>query len=314
MQFGLLFPGQGSQHTGMGRELFEEYKLARETYEDADRILGYSISSISFDGPEETLRETRNTQPALFVHGIAAFRVLSESGFEFSVAAGHSLGEYSALTAAGALEFADALRLVRRRGELMHEAGLKRPGSMAAILGLSQAEVIEICDEASRAGVVQPANLNSSSQSVISGELVAVEAAVNLARERGAKRAVMLPVSGAFHSPLMESASLGLSKILAEIKINRAEFPVVANYSALPVREPEDIREHLAKQVLGAVRWEESVRRMLSTGVRHFLEVGPGNVLKGLMRSVDKEATVLSAGTPGDIASAVALLDRQKVT
>jgi [acyl-carrier-protein] S-malonyltransferase len=298
----------------MGRELYEAYEQARQTYDHADKILGYSISRVSFDGPEETLRETRNTQPAILVHSVAAFRVLSGTGFEFSMAAGHSLGEYSALTAAGALDFADALRLVRRRGELMYEAGLKRPGSMAAIVGLSRTDVEFLCNEASSVGVVRPANLNSPSQFVISGELAAVEEAVRLAQKRGAKRAVMLTVSGAFHSPLMESASVELSKMLAGTRIDRARFPVVANYSAVAMREPEEIRENLSKQVLGAVRWEESLRTMLSAGVKHFLEVGPGSVLKGLMRSVDREATVLTTATPRDIAGAVALLDKQKVT
>jgi len=314
LQFGLLFPGQGSQHVGMGRGLFETYKLARETYEEADKILGYSISDISFNGPVEILKQTRNTQPALFVHSIASFRVLSELGLGFSMAAGHSLGEYSALAAAGALGFADGLLLVRRRGELMHEAGLKRPGSMAAILGLSQKEVETLCKEAAKTGIVQLANLNSLSQIVISGELLAVETAVKLAQERGAKKAVMLPVSGAFHSPLMESASVELARILAEIDIKRAKFPVVANYSAAPAREPEQIRENLARQVLGAVRWEESLRRMLSAGVKHFLEVGPGNVLKGLMRGVDKDAMVLGTATPDDITRAAALPEKLKVT
>lgn len=314
MQFGLLFPGQGSQHVGMGRGLFETYKLARETYEEADKILGYSISDISFNGPEEFLKQTRNTQPALFVHSIASFRVLSELSFEFSMAAGHSLGEYSALAAAGALDFADGLLLVRRRGELMHQAGLERPGTMAAILGLSREEVETLCKEAAKTGIVQVANLNSPTQIVISGEVIAVETAVKLAQEWGAKKAVMLPVSGAFHSPLMESASVELAKILAEIKINRAKFPVVTNYSAAPAREPEQIRENLVKQVLGAVRWEESLRFMISAGLKHFLEVGTGSVLKGLMRGVDREAMVMSTATPDDIGSAAVLLEKLKVT
>ena len=311
---GLLFPGQGSQYVGMGRELYDSSELARSTYDQADKILGHSISEVSFEGPEETLKETRNTQPALFVHSIAAFRVLSQYNQVFSMAAGHSLGEYSALTAAGALEFEEGLRLVRRRGELMFEAGLERPGTMAAILGLSQKDVEALCSDASGAGVVRPANLNSPSQIVISGEVAAIEAAVRLAEERGAKKAVILPVSGAFHSPLMEPASRELAKILAQTEIKRARFPVVSNYSASPVTEPDEIREGLTRQVLGAVRWEESMRRMLAAGAKHFLEVGPGNVLKGLMRSIDRGAIVHGASTPDEIRSAVGILEGEKVS
>ncbi len=311
MEVGLLFPGQGSQSVGMGQELCDAYPLARETYEEADAVLGFSLSEVSFRGPEEVLKETRNTQPAIFVHSIAAFRVLSEAGLKPAMAAGHSLGEYSALTAAGALAFEEALPLVRKRGELMYEAGVKRPGTMAAILGLSREQVERLCDEVSSAGVVQPANLNSANQIVISGEIAAVEEAVRIAPDRGAKKVVKLPVSGAFHSPLMQSASEGLSAILENVGIDRASFPVVANFSAVAVLEPEEIRRNLADQVLGAVRWQESMACMLSSGIKHFVEVGPGNVLKGLMRGIDRSATVLSAATPSDIGGVVEFLKNE---
>jgi [acyl-carrier-protein] S-malonyltransferase len=310
LQVAFIFPGQGSQYVGMGKELSDSCQVARKTYDEADRILGFSISDVSFNGPEGSLRETRNTQPAIFVHSVAAFRALFESGLRPVVAAGHSLGEYSALVAAGALEFEEALRVVRRRGELMHQAGIEKPGAMAAVLGLARADVEAICAEASKHGVVQPANLNSPNQIVISGEVAAVEECMRLARERGAARALRLPVGGAFHSPLMDSASEGLAEVLKGVEVKRAQFPVVANYTAQEMSEPGAIRENLTRQVLGAVRWEDSVRLILSKGVKHFVEVGPGNVLKGLMRGIDRAATVAAAGTPADIANAAATSGR----
>jgi [acyl-carrier-protein] S-malonyltransferase len=298
----------------MGLELCDAYPLARKTYEEADAVLGFSLSEVSFRGPEEVLKETRNTQPAIFVNSIAVFRILAEVGLKPVMAAGHSLGEYSALTAAGALSFEEALPLVRRRGELMYEAGVKRPGTMAAVLGLSHEQVKQLCSEVESVGIVQPANINSSNQIVISGEIAAVEEAVKIAPERGAKKAVKLPVSGAFHSPLMQSASEGLSSILESVGISRASFPVVANFSAIPVREPEEIRRNLADQVLGAVRWQESMTCMLSGGMKHFVEVGPGNVLKGLMRGIDRSVTVLCAATPSDIDGVVEFLKKEEAS
>ncbi|MBN1504829.1 MAG: ACP S-malonyltransferase [Candidatus Eisenbacteria bacterium] len=291
----------------MGKELCDAHPVARKTYEEADAILGFSISDVSFNGPEERLRETRNTQPAIFVHSVAAFRVLTQSGVRPTVAAGHSLGEYSALVAAGALGFDDGLALVQKRGELMHRAGLERPGTMAAVLGLPPGALEEVLGEASQKGIVLAANLNSPTQLVVSGETPAVEECMRLAREKGAARAVRLPVGGGFHSPLMESASRGLEEVLKSVDVRQAGFPVVANYTAVEETEPVDIKQNLARQVLGAVRWEESMRRMLSAGVKQFVEVGPGNVLKGLMRSIDRQASVASAGSPADVAAAVAL-------
>ena len=305
---GFLFPGQGSQYVGMGKELCDAYAVARKTYEEADSILGFSISEVSFNGPEELLRETRNTQPAIFVHSVAAFRVLSESDMRATTAAGHSLGEYSALVAAGALRFEDALVLVQKRGALMHQAGLERPGTMAAVLGLPAGALDEVLREASKHGIVRPANLNSPTQLVVSGEVAAVEECMRLAREKGAARAVRLPVGGAFHSPLMESASKGLEDVLRSVEVRKPGFPVVANYTADEETEPEVIKQNLARQVLGAVRWEESMRRMISGGVKRFVEVGPGNVLKGLMRGIDRQASVASAGSPADVSGALALL------
>ena len=257
-----LFPGQGSQFVGMGKDLYESSELARETYRQANEALGVDLAAISFEGPEEELTKTKNTQPAILTHSVAVLRELEARGVEVRAAAGHSLGEYSAYVAAGSLSFADAVRLVRTRGELMYEAGLARPGTMAAILGLTGPVVEALCEDVTE-GVVCAANLNSPGQVVISGEPAGVEAAMAKAKEAGAKRAVRLNVSGAFHSPLMESAFQGLTKALRDVEIHPAKFPVVANASADVVTEPEAIRESLARQLLNPVRWEASMRRLI---------------------------------------------------
>lgn len=293
-----LFPGQGSQFVGMGRSLFEESPGARALFERADEVLGFPLSRVAFEGPEESLLETRNTQPAILVHSLAALALLRDMGFEATAAAGHSLGEYSAYVAAGSLGFDDAVRLVRRRGELMFRAGEERPGAMAAVLGLDGPALDDVCREASAAGVVVPANRNSPGQVVISGEVAGVERAMELASARGAKKTVRLPVSGAFHSPLMESAAAGLREELARVDIRDATIPVVANQSARPVTAAEDIRRSLELQLLSAVRWEESMRHLVQTAGTRFVEIGPGRVLKGLARSIDRAARVDSVEDP----------------
>jgi [acyl-carrier-protein] S-malonyltransferase len=295
----LLFPGQGSQFVGMGRALYEASAAAREVYEEASEILGFDLARLSFEGPAEELVLTRNTQPAILVHSVAAYRELTARGVEARAAAGHSLGEYSAYVAAGSLTFRDALRLVRTRGELMYRAGLDVPGTMAAILGLAGPDVEAVCTRVEE-GVVCAANLNAPGQVVISGEPSAVEAAMTLAKEAGAKRVVPLPVSGAFHSPLMEPASRGLADALAEVDIAPARIPVLANASADVVGEPEAIRESLARQLLSPVRWEEIGRRLLADPGPPFLEVGPGRVLTGLLRNLDRGASCRPVGEPGD--------------
>lgn len=293
-----LFPGQGSQYVGMGKSLYETNAAARALFDRADAALGFSLTRICFEGPESELQLTRNTQPAILVHSLAAWELFREAGFRLNAAAGHSLGEYSALAAAGALSFEDAVRLVRRRGELMYEAGRARPGAMAAILGMDLPGVEELCREAYSVGIVVPANINSPGQVVISGEASGVEKAVELAPARGAKKAVRLPVSGAFHSPLMESAAGGLRAALEAVTLNDSEVPVVANVSARPVQKAAEIRIALEKQLLGAVRWEQSMRWLKTNAGPVFVEVGPGRVLKGLARAIDRDLKMQSVEDP----------------
>ena len=301
----LLFPGQGSQYVGMGKELCEEFPAAREIFERADETLGFELSKICFEGPEDTLRETRNTQPALFVKSYAAWTVAREA-LPADYVAGHSLGEYSALAAAGAFSFEDGLRAVRRRGELMWDSGVKRPGTMAAILGLSPEDVSALCEEASAAGLVQPANLNSPGQIVVSGEVAGVEKAVELAPEKGAKKAVVLNVSGAFHSALMEDAQAELAEFLESIEFSDASIPVVANVSARPITDGAEIRRSLVAQMTSPVRWEESMRLLVDEGVEQFTEVGAGKVLRGLMRQIERKAKCANVGAADTVSALLA--------
>jgi len=292
-----LFPGQGSQYVGMGKGLCEAYPSAREWFDRANDVLGFDLATLCFEGPEEELRETRNTQPALYVKSWAAWNVVKDA-LSADFVAGHSLGEYSALAVAGALSFEDGLRAVRRRGELMWESGVKRPGTMAAILGLTGPEVEALCEEAAEAGLVQPANLNCPGQVVVSGEVAGVEKAVELAPSRGAKKAVVLNVSGAFHSALMEDAREELGRFLEGIEIRDASVPVVANVSAEPETAAADIRRNLVDQMISPVRWEGSMRFLLEAGVTSFYEIGAGRVLRGLLRSIDRNAACASVGAP----------------
>ncbi len=287
-----LFPGQGSQFVGMGKTLREEYPVTAEVFDLADEVMEMPLSQLAFDGPEETLRETRYTQPAIMMVSLALLKLLDGRNMTPEIVAGHSLGEYTALVSAGVLSPRDAFRAVRRRAELMFEAGVENPGSMAAVLGLPTDEVLQVCREAEEIGIVQPANLNAPGQIVISGEVAAVEKAMELAGERGAKRVVALPVSGAFHSELMGYASEGLEAILNEIEFRDAEVPVVVNVDAVPVSSGDALRKALVRQLRGAVRWEESIRRMAEEGVTDALEIGPGRVLKGLVRKIDREIAV----------------------
>ena len=305
MSTALLFPGQGSQYVGMGKELCERFSGAREAFDRADEILGENLSSICFEGPEEVLRETRNTQPALFVKSWAVWTQV-RGALTPSWVAGHSLGEYSALAAAGAISFEDGLRAVRKRGELMFESGVKRPGTMAAILGLGADQVEALCDEAGAAGVVEPANLNCPGQVVVSGEVAGVEKAVELAPAHGAKKALVLNVSGAFHSSLMEDAKRELAEFLGGIEIRDASVPVIANVSARPVTAADEIRTNLVEQMTSPVRWEESMRFLLDEGAEDLYEIGAGRVLKGLLRSIERSARCTSVGVPDTVEAVLA--------
>lgn len=289
-----IFPGQGSQYVGMGKDLFEQSEEARALFRKADEVLGFSLSQICFQGPEEELKQTKNTQPAIYVHSIILASLVEKGQMarQGGMAAGHSLGEYSALVYAGALSFEDGLRLVRLRGELMQKAGTDHPGTMAAVVGLEPPIVEEVCREASAEGVVQPANLNSPGQIVISGSVAGVRKGMEIAKQRGAKLAKELQVSGAFHSPLMASAGDGLKAALAKTGIRDAEIPVYANVTARPVRKAEEIRSLLYRQLTSAVRWEESVRNMVADGAVQFVEIGPGKVLQGLVKRIDPTVQV----------------------
>jgi [acyl-carrier-protein] S-malonyltransferase len=291
-----LFPGQGSQALGMGKELAERYPVAQRTFDEADDALGYKLSQLCFEGPEDQLRMTEVTQPAILTASIAAWRVLQEKGFKPNYVAGHSLGEYSAQVAAETISFADAVRTVRNRGKYMQEAVPVGVGTMAAILGMSPDKVADVCDDAAENEVCQAANINSPEQIVISGNTAAVERAAKLADERGAKRAKLLPVSAPFHCSLMKPAQDRLASDLQSLNFQKPAVPVVCNVDAALVEDGDRSRDALVRQVTGSVRWDPSIRLLLEKGVHTFVEVGPGKVLCGLMRQIDRSKTCLNVG------------------
>jgi [acyl-carrier-protein] S-malonyltransferase len=302
-----LFPGQASQYPGMGSDLAANFPESRAVFDEADATLGFPISKLCFEGPEETLKLTENTQPAILTVSVAAYRALEKRGVTPELVAGHSLGEYSALVAAGALAFADAVRLARHRGQYMQEVVPAGEGAMAAILGLSPADVAEICKRAADGEVVSPANLNSPEQIVISGHAAAVKRAVEIASQSGAKRAVMLPVSAPFHCALMAPAQKRFEPDLRATKFNALRFPVITNVDAEAIESGDEAREALIRQVTLPVRWLDSVHEMIDSGVKIFVEVGPGKVLSGLLRQIDRSVRCFNVE---DAASLHATLDK----
>jgi len=289
-----LFPGQGSQAIGMSKDLAEQYPIARETFEEADEALGYKLSQACFEGPEDQLRLTEITQPAILTASVAAWRVVNENGLTPRFVAGHSLGEYSAHVAAGTLSFADAVRTVRHRGKYMQEAVPVGVGTMAAILGMEFDKVAEVCRDASQGEVCEPANINSPEQIVISGHTAAVERATKLADERGAKRAKVLQVSAPFHCSLMKPAQDRLAIDLSSITFSKPAAGVVCNVDAALLEDGDDSRDALIRQVTGSVKWEQSMRLLIEQGVDTFVEIGPGRVLCGLMRQIDRSQKCLN--------------------
>lgn len=302
-----LFPGQGSQSVGMGKALADAFPEARAAFAEADAALGRSLSGLCFDGPEDQLTLTEHTQPAILATSIAAYRVLEARGFVPAWAAGHSLGEYSAHVAAGTFGFADAVRVVAHRGRYMQEAVPVGEGAMAAILGLDGAAVLAACEAAAQGEVVSPANLNAPGQVVIAGSTAAVARAGVEAKARGAKRVVPLNVSAPFHCALMAPAQARLEPELRALAVQAPRVPVVANTDAVPRRDGVSAIDALVAQVSGAVRWEDVIGYLVSAGVRAYVEVGPGTVLAGLVRKVDREAQVVSFGAPEQLAAVEAL-------
>jgi [acyl-carrier-protein] S-malonyltransferase len=291
-----IFPGQGSQVVGMGKDLAEKYPVARQTFEEADEALGYNLSQVCFEGPEDQLRLTEVTQPAILTVSIAALRVLQSQFARPSFVAGHSLGEYSAHVASGTIDFADAVRTVRNRGKYMQEAVPVGVGAMAAILGMELEKVAALCQDAAQGEICSPANINSPEQIVISGNTAAVERGAKLAEERGAKRAKLLPVSAPFHCALMKPAQDRLGTDLNRLKMQKPVYPVVCNVEASLVTDQIRAAATLVAQVTGAVKWEQSMRLLIAEGVQTFVEIGPGKVLCGLMRQIDRSKTCLNVG------------------
>ncbi len=296
-KIGFLFPGQGSQKVGMGKDFYDRFPSVKQIYDAAEDTLGFDLAEISFTGPVEKLRQTQYTQPALYVHSFIVADLLKERGLIADGAAGHSLGEFSALAYSGAFSFEQGLKLVRERARLMQEAGEKNPGSMAAIIGLEPEDVMNICVEITKENIVQPANYNSPQQIVISGSKEGVAEAMKLAKKRGARRVVELSVSGAFHSRLMANIAEEFGKVLKESDIKMVNIPVYANVTAVPFLNPGEIRIFLHHQLTHPVRWVETIQNMIKDGIEKFVEVGFGKVLSGLVRRINKDVEVVQCGT-----------------
>lgn len=302
-----VFPGQGSQSVGMGKEFYDQYSVAKEVFEEADRALGFSLTDMCFSGPEEELRKTFNTQPAILTVSVACYKVLKQQGIRPDIVAGHSLGEYSALVAAGTLSFADAVRLVRKRGQYMQEAVPLGEGSMAAVLGMERSKVIEICEQVQQeTGTVQAVNFNCPGQIVIAGKTSAVDRAIELLKAAGAKRAVPLPVSAPFHSTLLKPAAEKLAIELDKVAIQDAGIPVVANVNGKSLTKADTIKHSLVEQAASPVLWEDCVSEIAGFGATIFVEVGPGKVLTGFTKKIIKEASTLNVE---DMASLEKTLD-----
>lgn len=299
-----VFPGQGSQHVGMGKFLYETSQAARRIFQEADDTLGFALSRLCFEGPEEELNDTLNAQPAVLTVSVAYLAALKEranavgKSFQPVVVAGHSLGEYTALVAAGALEFTEALKLVRERGRLMKESGQHRPGGMAAVIGLDEEAVARVCLDVSHLGVIGIANSNSPEQIVISGELGPLDEAVRLARERGARVVVPLRVSIAAHSPLMQQAATYLAEVLDRVHLKEPQVPIVANVAGQLLTSADEIKKELGQQIYMRVEWTRSVSQMIAAGVDTFIEIGPGHVLSRLIRRMSSDVRVLSLADP----------------
>ncbi len=290
----VVFPGQGAQKVGMGLDFYNGSESARQIFSKADELLGYSISELCFNGPEEELVKTNNTQPAIFVDSIAAWTLFKEKGFLPSLMAGHSVGEYAALAASGVISFEDALRIVALRGKLMHEAGKESPGTMAAIIGLDYETIKKCCMDSYAAGVVEIANFNTPEQIVISGEMAAVERAGDLIKSKGAKKVVPLKVGAAFHSRLMKPAAQILASELDNVTFSKPQIPVVMKVTGKIATDPAEIKETLKKQMLASVMWVDSIRTMISLGKTIFVEAGPGKALSGMIKKIDLNTKTLN--------------------
>lgn len=305
-----IFPGQGSQSVGMGRDLFEHSPRAREVFERASEAIKVDLAALSFEGPEDELRKTVNTQPALLATCAAALEVLLERGVEPAAVAGHSLGEWTALVAAKSVSLEDAVRAVRERGRLMYEAGLATPGTMAAVVGLTEEEIGPVVSEASAKGVVQIANLNAPTQIVVSGEVAAVRLAMELAAARPGVRATELKVSGAFHSSLLEEARRGMEAVVARTAVGRPRALFAANVTGAPVEDPDEIKRGLVTQITSPVRWVDSMRSLAAERISLFVEVGPGNVLRGLLRKIEPGAPAHGVSTTEEADRLAAVVGR----